>query len=189
MKVVDRLLASPHYGERWGRRWLETGSLRRSDGYSIDAPQAIWKYRDWVIHAVNQDMPFNEFVIEPILGDLLPHNRLQLIATGFHHQHAEQFRGRHRSWSNIGGSGRRPDGHHRFRCTRSDDRLRALSQPADPISQREFYQIYAFYNNTTEVSSEAERSDFYRPYLDVPTRKRLRRPRRIGRKPTRSTAS
>ena len=72
-KVVDRLLASPHYGERWGRQWLDLARYADSDGYSIDAPRPIWKYRDWVINALNRDMPFDQFTIEQIAGDLLPH--------------------------------------------------------------------------------------------------------------------
>ena len=61
-KVVDRLLASPHYGERWGRHWLDVARYADSDGYTIDAPRQIWKYRDWVINALNRDMPFDQFV-------------------------------------------------------------------------------------------------------------------------------
>src|SRR5204863_10099976 len=65
-RVVDRLLDSPHYGERWGRHWLDVARYADSNGYSIDAPRSIWKYRDWVIHALNEDMPFDEFVIEQL---------------------------------------------------------------------------------------------------------------------------
>ena len=61
-RVVDKLLASPHYGERWGRHWLDLARYADSDGYTIDAPREIWKYRDWVIDALNQDMPFDQFV-------------------------------------------------------------------------------------------------------------------------------
>jgi hypothetical protein len=171
-KVVDHLLASPHYGERWGRHWLDLARYADSDGYSIDAPRPIWKYRDWVIHALNQDMPFNEFVIEQIAGDLLPQPTTdQLIATGFHRNTPSNFEG----GVDL----------EQYRVEAVADRTattgsvflgltigcaRCHNHKYDPISQREFYQIYAFYNNTTEISSEAERSDFYRPYLDVPTK-------------------
>ena len=71
-RVVDRLLASPHYGERWGRHWLDLARYADSNGYSIDSPRSIWKYRDWVIDAFNNDKPFDRFVIEQLAGDLLP---------------------------------------------------------------------------------------------------------------------
>ena len=71
-KLVDRLLASPHYGERWGRHWLDLARYADSNGYSIDAPRSMWPYRDWVINAFNKDMPFDQFTIEQLAGDLLP---------------------------------------------------------------------------------------------------------------------
>ncbi|HEV3444283.1 MAG TPA: DUF1549 domain-containing protein, partial [Gemmataceae bacterium] len=71
-RLIDRLLASPHYGERWGRHWLDLARYADSNGYSIDAPRSIWKYRDWVIHALNRDLPFDQFVMEQLAGDLLP---------------------------------------------------------------------------------------------------------------------
>ncbi len=71
-KLVDRLLASPHYGERWGRHWLDQARYADSNGYSIDAPRSMWPYRDWVINAFNRDMPFDQFTIEQLAGDLLP---------------------------------------------------------------------------------------------------------------------
>src|SRR6266566_8119852 len=84
-KVVDRLLASPHYGERWGRHWLDLARYADSNGFSIDAPRSIWPYRDWVINALNRDLPFDQFTIEQLAGDLLPNATLQQrVATGFH---------------------------------------------------------------------------------------------------------
>ncbi|HWN94526.1 MAG TPA: DUF1549 domain-containing protein, partial [Methylomirabilota bacterium] len=83
-RVVNRLLASPHYGERWGRWWLDAARYADSNGYSIDAPRQIWKYRDWVVAALNNDMPFDQFTIEQLAGDLLPDATVaQKIATGF----------------------------------------------------------------------------------------------------------
>src|SRR5205823_9247095 len=80
-KVVDRLLASPHYGERWGRHWLDVARYADSDGYTIDGPRQMWKYRDWVIDALNRDVPFDQFVIEQTAGDMLPNpTTSQLIA-------------------------------------------------------------------------------------------------------------
>ena len=83
--LVDRLLSSKHYGERWGRWWLDQARYADSNGYSIDAPRQIWKFRDWVIDALNADMPFDRFTIEQLAGDLLPKaTEAQKIATGFH---------------------------------------------------------------------------------------------------------
>jgi hypothetical protein len=84
-KLVDQLLASPHFGERWARRWLDLARYADSNGYEKDRPRSIWPWRDWVIHSLNADMPFDEFTIEQIAGDLLPNaTRDQIIATGFH---------------------------------------------------------------------------------------------------------
>src|SRR3954470_18088979 len=84
-QLVDQLLRSEHYGERWARRWLDLARYADSNGYEKDRNRNIWPYRDWVIRALNTDMPFNQFTIEQIAGDLLPNPSLdQLIATGFH---------------------------------------------------------------------------------------------------------
>ena len=71
-KLVERLLESPHYGERWGRRWLDAARYADSDGYEKDKSRQVWFYRDWVIGAFNRDLPYNQFIIEQIAGDLLP---------------------------------------------------------------------------------------------------------------------
>ena len=126
-RVVDRLLASPHYGERWGRHWLDVARYADSDGYTIDAPRQMWKYRDWVINALNRDMPFDQFVdradrrrpaAEP---DRRSADRHRLPS-----QHAQQLRRRHRFRTVPRGGGRRPRVHHRRRVSRADARLRAL---------------------------------------------------------------
>ncbi len=84
-KVVDRLLASPRYGEQWARPWLDMARYADSHGHEKDGLRTIWKYRDWVINALNQDMSFREFTIEQLAGDMLPNPTTdQLIATGFH---------------------------------------------------------------------------------------------------------
>ncbi|HLX46387.1 MAG TPA: DUF1553 domain-containing protein [Bryobacteraceae bacterium] len=171
-KVVDHLLASPHYGERWGRHWLDLARYADSDGYSIDAPRPIWKYRDWVINALNRDMPFDQFTIEQIAGDLLPHPTTdQLIATGFHRNTPSNYEG------GIDLEQYRVEAVADRTATTGSVFLgltigcaRCHDHKYDPISTKEFYQIYAFYNNTTEVSSEQERGEFYRPYLDLPTK-------------------
>src|SRR6185503_14968438 len=84
-KLVDRLLASPHYGERWAQPWLDLARYADTHGYARDNRRSMWLYRDWVIRALNADMPFDQFTIEQIAGDLLPGSTIdQKIATGFH---------------------------------------------------------------------------------------------------------
>ena len=84
-KVVDQLLASPHYGERWARPWLDLARYADTNGHEKDNRREIWKYRDWVIDALNRDLPFDQFTIEQIAGDMLPNATIdQKIATGFH---------------------------------------------------------------------------------------------------------
>ncbi len=82
--LVERLLASPHYGERWGRHWLDVARYADTNGFEKDLARSIWPYRDWVVDAMNRDMPFDQFTIEQLAGDLLPTPTLQQrIATGF----------------------------------------------------------------------------------------------------------
>ncbi|HEX8201834.1 MAG TPA: PSD1 and planctomycete cytochrome C domain-containing protein [Isosphaeraceae bacterium] len=151
-RLVDRLLASPHHGERWGRLWLDGARYADSNGYSIDAPRSIWTYRDWVIAALNRDMPFDQFTIEQIAGDLLPEATLaQKVATGFHRNtpineeggiDVEQFRVESvldrvnttaAVWLGL-----------TMGCTQCHD------HKFDPITQREYYQFFAFFNNVDE---------------------------------------
>ena len=83
-KLVEKLLASPHYGERWARPWLDAARYADSDGYEKDMSRQVWAYRDWVIKAFNDDLPYDQFVIEQIAGDLLPNaTQDQIVATGF----------------------------------------------------------------------------------------------------------
>src|SRR5690606_16183176 len=82
---VERLLSSPHYGERWGRHWLDAARYADSNGFTIDGERSMWPYRDWVITALNADMPFDRFTIEQLAGDLLEEpTAQQRVATGFH---------------------------------------------------------------------------------------------------------
>ena len=84
-RLVDELLASPHYGEKWGREWLDLARYADSNGYEKDRPRNIWPYRDWVIRALNGDMPYDQFTIEQLAGDMLPDaTQEQKTATGFH---------------------------------------------------------------------------------------------------------
>lgn len=170
-RVVDRLLASPHYGERWGRHWLDIARYADTDGYTIDAPRDIWPYRDWVIQALNSDMPFDRFVIEQFAGDLLPHATAdQMIATGFHRNTPSNYEG--------------GIDFEQYRVEAVADRVsttgaaflgltlgcaRCHDHKYDPVSQREFYQMFAFLNDSDEVDKEADRKYFNRPFLELGT--------------------
>ena len=156
-RLVEKLLASPHYGERWGRHWLDLARYADSDGYSHDAPRSIWRYRDWVIKAFNDDLPFNQFVIEQIAGDMLPDATLeQRIATGFHRNtqinteggvDKEQFRV-DSIFDRIATTGEVMFGL-TFGCAQCHD------HKFDPLKQVEFYRMFAFYNQADEPKVNA----------------------------------
>lgn len=158
-RVVDQMLASPQYGERWGRHWLDLARYADSNGFTIDGPRNIWKYRDWVIDAFNRDLPFDEFTKQQLAGDLLPDPKPdQLIATGFH---------RNTLINQEGGTDKE-----QFRIESVVDRVNTTGSvwmgltvgcaqchqhKYDPISQRDYYELFAFFNNQDE------------PTLRVPT--------------------
>ncbi|MGH9340799.1 MAG: DUF1549 domain-containing protein [Acidobacteriota bacterium] len=149
-RLVDRLLASPHYGERWTFHWLDLARYADTNGYEKDRPRSLWPYRDWVVKAFNQNMPFDQFTIEQIAGDLLPHaTREQKVATGFH---------RNTMINDEGGVD-----HEEFRVAAVLDRVNTTgtvwlgttlecaqchNHKYDPITQKEYYQFYAFFNKT-----------------------------------------
>ncbi|MEL6253708.1 MAG: PSD1 and planctomycete cytochrome C domain-containing protein [Bacteroidota bacterium] len=151
-KVLDQLLASPHFGERWATMWLDLARYGDSQGYQKDKFRDIWRYRDWVIDAFNQDMPFDQFTIEQLAGDLLPQaDTQQLLATAFH---------RNTMANDEGGTD-----DEEFRVTAVIDRVNTTfevwqgvsiacvqchSHPYDPFLHKEFYQAYAFFNNTAD---------------------------------------
>ncbi len=153
-KQVDRLLASPHYGERWGRMWLDAARYADSNGYEKDAPRFVWFYRDWVINALNRDLPYNQFVIDQIAGDLLPNaTQDQKVATGFLRN----------SMINEEG-GIDPE---QFRMEAMYDRMDAIGKGIlgvtiqcaqchdhkyDPLKQEEYYRMFAFLNDTHEAN-------------------------------------
>ncbi len=163
-KQVDRLLNSPHYGERWARVWLDAARYADSNGYEKDAPRFVWFYRDWVINALNRDVPYNQFVIEQIAGDLLPDaTQDQRVATGFL---------RNSMLNEEGGID--PE---QFRMEGMFDRIDAIGKGIlgvtiqcaqchnhkyDPLTQEEYYRLFAFINNSHEadiaVYSSAEQA-------------------------------
>jgi hypothetical protein len=153
-KQVERLLASPHYGERWGRLWLDAARYADSDGFEKDKPRFIWNYRDWVINAFNRNLPYDRFVIEQIAGDELPDaTQDQVVATGFLRN----------SMINEEG-GVDPE---QFRMDAMFDRMDAVGKSVlgltiqcaqchnhkfDPLTQEEYYKLFAFLNNDHESS-------------------------------------
>lgn len=151
-KVVDRLLASQHYGERMALQWLDFARYADSHGFQTDSSRSMWPWRDWVINAFNTNKPFDQFTVEQLAGDLMPGATTdQKIATGFNRNHringeggiiAEEWRIENVidrvettgfTWMALS-----------LNCCRCHD------HKYDPISQKEFYQLYSFFNNTTE---------------------------------------
>lgn len=156
-QLVDRLLRSPHFGERWGRHWMDKARYADSDGYEKDRPRPnAWRYRDWVIDAVNSDMPFDQFTIEQMAGDLLPDaTPMQRLATAFHRQ----------TLTNTEGGTDQEE----FRVAAIVDRIATTgsvwlgltvacaqchTHKYDKITQAEYYQLFAFFNNGDETQTQ-----------------------------------
>ena len=151
-KLVDRLLASPQFGEKWASMWLDLARYADSKGYQKDHHRNIWKYRDWVINAFNQDMPFDQFTIEQLAGDMLPNpSDEQLLATAFHRNTME---------NDEGGTD-----DEEFRVAAVLDRVNTTmevwqgttfacvqchSHPYDPFRHEEYFTMYAFFNNSQD---------------------------------------
>ncbi|MBK9316259.1 MAG: PSD1 domain-containing protein [Acidobacteria bacterium] len=186
--LVEQLLASPHYGERWGRHWLDQARYADSNGYTIDGDRVMWPYRDWVIQALNNDKPFDRFTIEQLAGDLLPQPadaqlaRAQLVATGFHRNTVINEEG-----------GVDPE---QARVEQVMDRVSTTgavwlgltvgcaqchSHKFDPISHKEYYQLFAFFNSTMDVNNLGPTifvnhgEMFGKPEMTEPARRELTR--------------
>ncbi len=157
-RVVDRLLASPHFAERWGRHWLDLARYADSDGYEKDRPRPhAWRYRNWVIDAFAADLPFDQFTLEQLAGDLLSRPSLeQRVATGFHRN----------TLTNTEGGVDQEE----FRIKATVDRVNTTgsvwlgltvgcaqchSHKYDPLSQREYYGLFAFFNTVKEENISA----------------------------------
>jgi len=143
-RLVDRLLASPHFGERWGRHWLDLARYADSSGYEADTPRQIWPYRDWVIDAWNADMPFERFVTEQLAGDLLPGDGVsQKIATGFQcnviYDRGVRYEAIVDQVQTVGS----------VFLGLTLGCAQCHSHKTDPVSHEEFYRLYAFFNETT----------------------------------------
>jgi hypothetical protein len=160
-RLVDRLLASPRYGERWARRWLDLARYADTNGYEKDRPRSIWPYRDWVIDALNRDMPFDRFTVEQLAGDLLPNaTPEQRIATGFH---------RNTMLNEEGGIDPLE-----YRFNSMVDRVATTgtvwlgltlgcaqchTHKFDPITQREYYRTMACLDNADELTIDVQQAD------------------------------
>jgi hypothetical protein len=171
-RVVDRLLQSPHYGERMALPWLEASRYADTSGYQEDYGRYMYPWRTWVIDAFNNNMPFDQFVIEQMAGDLLPDpTPEQVLATAYHRNH--------RINQEVGSI---PE---EFLVEYAVDRLetvgmmflgttigcaRCHDHKYDPFSQKEFYQLYAFFNNNDEEGVDQQsRFGFCKPFIDWPT--------------------
>ncbi|MFN4145919.1 MAG: DUF1553 domain-containing protein [Runella sp.] len=162
-KQVDKLLSSPHFGERWAAMWLDLARYADSKGYEKDLKRSIWKYRDWVIEAFNQDMPFDQFTVEQLAGDMLPHaTENQLIATAFH---------RNTMANDEGGTN-----DEEFRIAAQVERVgttwevwqgttmacvQCHSHPYDPFRHEDFYRFMAYFNNTQDRDIYNEKPKLY----------------------------
>jgi len=169
--AVDQLLASPRYGERWARQWLDLARYADSNGYQADQYRNVWPFRDWVINAMNEDMPFDQFTIEQLAGDLLPSATVeQRIATGFHRL----------TTCNVE-AGVDPEEN---RINQVIDRVNTTgyvwlgstiecaqchNHKYDPFTQRDYYQLLAYFNNTPlEVEGNGVTYNFVGPKMDLP---------------------
>ncbi|MBX3177918.1 MAG: DUF1549 domain-containing protein [Candidatus Hydrogenedentes bacterium] len=168
--LVDRLLASPHYGERMAFPWLDASRYADTNGYQRDTKRFMWAWRDWVIQAFNDNMPYDQFTIEQLAGDLLPNATLaQKVATGFNRNHRINGEG-----------GIIPEEYAvEYVVDRVDTTSTAFmgltmgcarchDHKFDPFSQKEFYELYAFFNQVPEEGKGRERGND-RPFIAVPT--------------------
>jgi hypothetical protein len=169
-KVVDRLLASPAYGERMAMQWLDLARYADTHGYHIDSAREMWPWRDWVIDAFNRNMPYDQFTVEQIAGDLLPKaTQGQVIATGFNRNHMINFEG-----------GAIPE---EYQNEYIVDRIEATSttwlgitlgcarchnHKYDPLSQKDFYSFGAFFNSVPEKGLDGYKGNAV-PFLQLPS--------------------
>ncbi|MGE0130988.1 MAG: DUF1553 domain-containing protein [Blastocatellales bacterium] len=175
-KVVDRLLASPRYGERMAVRWLDAARYADTNGYQIDGERSMWRWRDWVIEAFNRNLPFDQFVIEQLAGDLLPNPTFeQKIATAFNRNHRTNAE-----------DGLVPE---EYAVEYVVDRVdttstvfmgltmgcaRCHNHKYDPFTQKEYYQLYAYFNSIPE-DGRASNYGNSPPWLSAPTREQRAR--------------
>jgi mono/diheme cytochrome c family protein len=171
-RLVDRLLASPHYGERWARPWLDLARYADSHGFEKDLPRVMWKYRDWVIDALNRDMPFDRFTIEQIAGDMLPDaTPEQVVASGFHRN----------AMTNEEGGIDPEEAHYEVLVDRVNTTAtvwlgttlgcaQCHNHKYDPFSQKDYYRLMAFFGNSDyQVRTFGDGTRFFEAAIDLPT--------------------
>jgi mono/diheme cytochrome c family protein len=178
-RIVDRLLASPHYGERWARPWLDLARYADSHGYEKDRLRVMWKYRDWVIDALNQDMPFDQFTVEQIAGDMLPDaTDAQRVASGFHRNTMLNQEGgidvEEARWQTlvdrVNTTGTVWLGS-TVGCAQCHD------HKYDPFSQQDYYRLLAFFENVEYTIAGQQGGDRFanEPQLNLATPEQERR--------------
>jgi hypothetical protein len=189
-KVVDRLLASPRYGERMAYRWLEAARYADTNGYQTDGERQMWRWRDWVIEAYNRSLPFDQFTIEQLAGDLLPNATLdQKIATGFNRNHRGNSEG-----------GIIPEEYAvEYVCDRVETTAtvwlgltlgcaRCHEHKYDPFPQKDYYRLFAYFNNVPE-HGRAIKYGNSPPYIKAPTREQQERLARLDTKLAKAEAA
>ena len=152
-KVVDRLLRSPQYGERMAARWLDAARYADTNGYQYDAERVMWRWRDWVIQAFNRNEPFNQFALEQLAGDMLPNaTRDQIIATGFNRNHrANAEDGIIPEEYAVEYVADRVDTTSTVFLGTTLGCARCHNHKYDPFTQKEYYQVFAYFNNVPEL--------------------------------------
>jgi hypothetical protein len=178
-RVVDHLLASPHYGERWARPWLDLARYADSHGYEKDGLRTMWKYRDWVIEALNRDMPFDRFTIEQIAGDMLPDaTDTERIATGFHRNTLLNQEGgidvEEARWETLVD---RVNTTATVWLGSTIACAQCHNHKYDPFSQRDYYRLLAFFDNVEYRVHGRPGGDHWiaEPELDLPTKEQAAR--------------
>ena len=170
-KLVERLLSSPHYGEHFASGWLDAARFADTNGYQNDFKRSMWVWRDWLIDALNQNMPYDQFVIEQIAGDLIPDATTdQIIATGFNRNHRTVTEGGaiEEEW-HVENLVDRVETTSTVFLGLTMGCARCHDHKYDPISQKEFYQFFAFFNSVDEKGFHNERRGNVPPLIQVPT--------------------
>lgn len=171
-RLVDQLLASPHFGERLALEWLDSARYADTNGFSIDGGRHMWLWRDWVINAFNENMPYDQFLVEQLAGDLLP-NRTddQLVASGFQRNNMVTHEGGTIPEENL--------------ANYNADRVKTLGEAVlgltlgcaqchdhkyDPLTQREYYQFFAYFNTLSDIGLDGNAGVNPRPYFQAKTK-------------------
>lgn len=170
-RLVDQLLASPNFGERMALEWLDASRYADTNGFSIDGGRHMWLWRDWVINAFNENMPYDQFLVEQLAGDLLPnHADAQLVASGFQRNNMVTHEGGTIPEENL--------------ANYNADRVKTLGEAVlgltlgcaqchdhkyDPLTQREYYQFFAYFNTLSDVGLDGNAGVNPRPYFEAKT--------------------